>query len=721
MQDAKYFSLIVTLFSAATLSAGTTTVLFRPGNPAVGPFPNNALTVPDAGQKTGMRVNLPYSNVCRSTALSVCTNAGLLNQLDGFSVNPRITVCFSGPIDPSTLTSAIHFLPVNGSGEPIKINQTIYDPAKNCAYAKPDRVLEQDARYLLLVTGRLRDAEGHKVKPDPAFSKCLENRQERRYCGALAAAIGEQHDDEESLIAASLFTTLSATDWMQKARQVVDAGPAVALPAGAVSVFNLSTVQSMTYVPQDNTGKKVTFDIPKSALTGVESVAFGLYLSPNFLNISGPLAGSITVTPTNGPIGAPVAIPGLDPALPPGYVPVSYHVFLPPASHKPAGGFPVVIYGHGLGDHQFGAPTYIASTLAQQGFATLSIELPGHGFGPGSYVAVNQNGVNVVATPGRAVPLSPGGTYGPADGCIVGGPLAVRDCGRQAALDMAAVIHTIQVTGGMGLNLDPTKIFYVGQSFGGIIGTLLQAVDPALQRAVLNVAGGPEVDVSRLAISARPLGTYYLATSNPPLLNVPPPTNAPPQAYFHDAFNDNYVLRDQPVVVNTVPGAMPIQDAFEVAEWLGMLGDPLAFAPHLKTSPLSGMPAKDTLFQFGFGDLEMPNPTESAVVRAANGQDRTWFFRFDRAVATHPELLGVTFPDNPLPVLPHRFLSNPTIFSVPAEQSVALAAQMQIAKFFQGEANPDPNPFLTGPYAGVTLFEIPAALPETLNFLQLAP
>lgn len=721
MQDAKFLSLIVTLFSAATLSAGTTTVLFRPGNPAVGPFPNNALTVPDAGQKTGMRVNLPYSNMCRSAALSACTNAALLNQLDGFSVNPRITVCFSGPIDLSTLTSAIHFMPADGSGAPININQTIYDPATNCAYAKPDRVLAQDTRYLLLVSGALQDAEGSKVKPDPAFSNCLKSKQVTRYCSELSAVLGQRRHDDK-LLAASLFTTLSATDWMQKARQVVDAGPAVALPAGAVSVFNLSSVQSMTYVPQDNTANHVTVDIPKSALTGVESVAFGLYLSPNFLNISGPLAGSITVTPTAGPIAAPVAIPGLDPALPPGYVPVSYHVFLPPANQRPAGGFPVVIYGHGLGDHQFGAPTYIASTLAQQGFATLTIELPGHGFGPGSYVSVaGQNGTSVVATPGRAVPLSPGGTYGPADGCIVGGPLAVRDCGRQAALDMAAVIHTIQVTGGLGLNLDSSKIFYVGQSFGGIIGTLLQAVDPAVQRAVLSVTGGTEVDVSRLAITGRPLGNFYLATTNPPLLNVPPPINAPSQAYFHDAFNDNYVLRDQPVVVNTIPGAMPIQAAFEVADWLGMVGDPLAFAPHLKTSPLPGMPAKDTLFQFGFGDLEMPNPTESAVVRAADGQDRTWFFRFDRAVATHPELLGVMFPNNPLPVLPHRFLSNPTIFSVPAEQSVARAAQMQVAKFFQGQANPDPNPFLTAPYAGTTLFEIPAALPDTLNFLQLAP
>ncbi len=98
-------------------------------------------------------------------------------------------------------------------------------------------------------------------------------------------------------------------------------------------------------------------------------------------------------------------------------------------------------------------------------------------------------------------------------------------------------------------------------------------------------------------------------------------------------FNDNYVFRDSPPVVNNVPGAMAIQAAFEAADWLGMLGDPLSYAPHLQVSPLAGVPAKSTLFQFGLGDLEVPNPTESAVIRAANAQPTGWYFRFDEAAA----------------------------------------------------------------------------------------
>ena len=172
---------------------------------------------------------------------------------------------------------------------------------------------------------------------------------------------------------------------------------------------------------------------------------------------------------------------------------------------------------------------------------------------------------------------------------------------------------------------------------------------------------------------------------------------------------------------------MAIQAAFEAADWLGMLGDPLSYAPHLTQSPLAGVPAKSTLFQFGLADLEVPNPTESAVVRAAGAQSSTWLLRFDKVAGIAPDLvpLGLNDPSLGFPILPHRVLSNPTIFNYPDEKLLALAEQQQVAAYFasDGTTNPDPNPFLTGPFAGQSIFEIPAipALPEQLNYFQLQP
>ena len=175
-----------------------------------------------------------------------------------------------------------------------------------------------------------------------------------------------------------------------------------------------------------------------------------------------------------------------------------------------------------------------------------------------------------------------------------------------------------------------------------------------------------------------------------------------------------------------MPGALAIQAAFEQADWLSMIGDPLGFAEHLKIAPLAGVPPKSILVQFGLGDLEVPNPTESALVRNARLQPETWMLRTNVAAAIEPQLLGLMQPGVPYPIYPHRFLSNPTFFqtsSPPLETAIGVAAQKQIADFYAsgGIVIPNPNQYLTGPFAGLDLFEIPLALPDGLNFLQIPP
>jgi hypothetical protein len=155
-----------------------------------------------------------------------------------------------------------------------------------------------------------------------------------------------------------------------------------------------------------------------------------------------------------------------------------------------------------------------------------------------------------------------------------------------------------------------------------------------------------------------------------------------------------------------------------------MLGDPLSYAAHLKTAPLPGVPAKSILVQFALGDLEVPNPTESALVRAGNLKATTWLLRTDLAAAIDPRLLGLTQPGVPYPIYPHRFLSNPTLFdpsSPPLETAIGVAAQKQIADFFASGAILDPNQYFTGSFVGLRLFQKPKPLPDGLNFLQIQP
>ena len=142
-----------------------------------------------------------------------------------------------------------------------------------------------------------------------------------------------------------------------------------------------------------------------------------------------------------------------------------------------------------------------------------------------------------------------------------------------------------------------------------------------------------------------------------------------------------------------------------------MLGDPLSYAAHLKSEPLPGIPAKRILVQFGLGDLEVTNPTESALVRAGGLQPATWILRTDLAAAIDPRILGLTQPGVPFPTYPHRFLSNPTLFdplSPSLEIAIGVAAQKQIADFFASGTIKDPNQYFIGSFTGRTLFQNPA-------------
>lgn len=706
---------ILALLSVVALFSSTcpaqTTVLFKQKSILGGPFPNNSLTIPDLFQKTGRRIEMPASeDTCNlSSSAPVCGNGELLSKLDGFSENPRLMVCFSGPINTQTLKSEIFILPANvnasSASRRIAINQVLYDPNSNCAYAKPNEVLAQDTTYLLIATSGIKDANGNPVSQAPEFTTCLAGGS--WYCSSLKDAMSAVPLERQlgEIAGASVFTTMTATSWAQEARRLTSTALPHVRPAGTVSTFDLSDISSLTW----NTAQSApptSQPIPLNDLEGVGKVAFGLFTSLNFLD---PATGTITFgRSSNQPVGS-VPLP----------TDVSFHVFLP-ATPAPPGGYPVVLWGHGLGDNQFGASTFAASTLAKNGFATLTIEVTGQGFGKDSTVSVNtkSGGSFTEATPGRGV-LAPGKTtLGSIDGCVlIGSPIGTRDCNLQTVADLSAItraIRTSAVQRTLGLELDPNRVYYIGQSEGAIFGTLFNAVEPNVDAVALSVGGGSSVDIARTAITGRPLALAYAQHYG--LLNVIL-AGAPPQPYFNDPMNDNYVFRDQDVVVNKVPGAVAVQAGFESADWLQMLGDPLSFASHLKLDPLPGVTPKPVLFLFAKGDVEIPNPMNSALIRAAGIEETSWFLQFDLALDTAGDA-GYTKPFDP-----HRLLSYPGIFSYPNQRSIALAEQQQVATFLgsDGKKDSDPNPLLTAPFEGVHLFVKPGSLPEQLNYFQIPP
>jgi len=184
MQPSTLFMLAGCFCSSALAQQTRVIVNFDPSIPSIGPFPTDFLTTPDRDQKTGLRVQLPMPD-CTAQP-STCTETALLNELDGFHLQPRIRVNFSGPIDPTTLKPGVVFVwldnltseePGTGPSAQISaINQVIYDPATNTAYAKPNDVFDQHRRYALIVTDAVLDTAGDCEGLVPQC--CLSSRYE---------------------------------------------------------------------------------------------------------------------------------------------------------------------------------------------------------------------------------------------------------------------------------------------------------------------------------------------------------------------------------------------------------------------------------------------------------------------------------------------------------------------------------------------------------------
>ena len=209
-----------------------------------------------------------------------------------------------------------------------------------------------------------------------------------------------------------------------------------------------------------------------------------------------------------------------------------------------------------------------------------------------------------------------------------------RDGLRQTVIDLMSLVREIEVgvdvDGNGTRDLDPAKISYFGQSFGGIYGTKFLAVEPNVRagRPERSGRGDHRDRPAEPGLPCRSSGSASTRTALPPLVNLP----------GRFAFNENMPLRNLPPVVDTVPGASAIQQLIEWTEWTSQSGNPVAYAPHLRAQPLSGVPAKSVILQFARTDQTVPNPTTSAIIRAGGLQDRTTLFRNDLAFAADSDV-----------------------------------------------------------------------------------
>ena len=183
------------------------------------------------------------------------------------------------------------------------------------------------------------------------------------------------------------------------------------------------------------------------------------------------------------------------------------------------GPMPVVIFGHGLiTERRF--VLAVGDALAAKGYAAISIDFPYHGSrtycakgGPisivdpldGSLASLEPCQAGTTCNDeGRCVDANGNGnklaTFGVIDMPVASGAMFLeiehiansKDHFQQALVDLGALDRSLRLgnwQAAIGRPVDTSKIYYAGQSLGGIMGAVFLGTNPDIKRAVLNVPG----------------------------------------------------------------------------------------------------------------------------------------------------------------------------------------------------------------------------------------
>lgn len=502
---------------------------FGPDAPEYGraPFPSDAWREgPHLGRIAGLeRMARQHSDLI----------ARHLEALDGFGLRPTIEFFVQGALDESTvpaftrtLDDALIVLDVDPqtaeSGAPLPWEWR-YDPERQVISGAPamGTQLREGTRYAAVLTTDVHGADGLEIYGSFELARIEHDPPERWRTTAEAYAELRTIPQLKSRIAGlAVFTTQRASDALVKARNVLGIAGAVAPPTLTFDdpdlVFDtpskldalLGEATRETDGPRAGLERWGTDNPTGIAHDHIAVVATGTTTIARFRG-DDCVDASTGCTPdgpddetfTLGGEGVPM-VHYKDPATRElDSIPIT--LVLPKGS-VPATGFPVVVFGHGLGGSRHDVLN-LAEPLAGQGYAVIAIDMWGHGSRYNPVDSGNNLASKADFTGDRALRDGFGDDTGPStyldffEGFL--NISAIRDTIRQSTLDFARVAQLVQAEPSLAAlaapyatmpKLDKTRVAYLGESFGTIIGTNLAAIEPSIGLYVLDVPGGGLVD-----------------------------------------------------------------------------------------------------------------------------------------------------------------------------------------------------------------------------------
>jgi hypothetical protein len=547
-------SSVPTATATATLvpTAAAAMALFNadPMNP-LNPFPSDRLRQADGHVHVPaeyLQIDAPNTPEFQVAYAYSALAADQLTELTGFGTFAPLRIRFDRTmvVDSGINPRGILLLEYDDlTSRPPLITATAYDPDKSIE-VQPVVPLKSKTTYAVVVTTQITDANGNHAAPSPDFGKLLAGTDLSPALTAwrsrLLPVLNYLHDEydlgPDSLALVDVFTTVATTDDLVAIEHRLSSGELTpGLPVFDRPLGNLETGIFAEGTPQfaDLIGAPTSSNTSAVGIGYFESFDFRAHANGAFDpgRVNGP-----TIPTTNK---------------------VDFYMTIPKAP-KPANGYPIVLFGHGLG-------------------------------GSGRDVArITELGQNVPIV-GIGISALQHGRRGNVTKFFVLGNIATtREYFRQTVADFLQVIRMIQVAHDAGIapfrDIDPQHIQYLGGSLGGIMGTPFMAVAPDVQVGVLSVPGGGLPNI----LASRDIGMLL-----EPLLALT--VGIPPDSPYFATFLHRFQ---------------------QTSQWALESADPINYAPHIIVpgEQLPGAPVKSILMHEGVVDSTVPNRTTDDLALA---------------------------------------------------------------------------------------------------------
>ena len=605
------------------------------------PFPNNLLL----SGTTDLTLNPPLT-VPGNPADPRNAPVLALSALDGFSTVGPMSFTMSAPPRATSLTAGgpngairvFEVLLTGPGGGVTSVVRELASPAEfvvgpsasnpNAVGIVPTAPLKPLTSYMVIVTNGVVDAAGNDATPDQTY-----------FLAKRTSPLCVNGQSTDPLLPTANACALEPLRLLTNSH--LAAANSRGIAPGRVVLSWVATTQSTSQVLQAN-ASRVTPAPVQVAPTGLNLGSLGAGLPP----VADIFIGTITLPYFNDaparnaapPAQAAAVLSSFWRSAPGAYVPPFNGLGLDPTSTnvtfanplavnqgsqtvplvltvpnaasgrtRPAAGWPIVIFGHGLTRNRTDAFA-VAATYAAQGFAVIAIDHPLHGIAPGQPFYVGSTPFGAVARertfevdlirnngqpcpPGQ--PICPDGTPDGSGAHMINllSLRTSRDNLRQAHMDLITLARTvprIDFNGDGVTDFDGSRIAYTGQSLGGIVGVPFLAVESSVNTGFLSVPGGgiaqllngsptfgPQIRAGLGAAGIQP-GTpdfdqFLLITQT--VIDSADPVNygfasQTDRLLMHLAIGGGSVLPDQVVPIN-VPGA-PLSGGNPLAAVLGL-------------------------------------------------------------------------------------------------------------------------------------------------------